>query len=158
MFFSTSLTKNTSPPPNYLLYISAKGAVEHLVRILAKDLGSKGITVNAICPGPVDTDLFRNGKTEQQIQFFASMHPQKRIGTPDEVAPVVAFLAKDEAGWVNGQKLFVNGVSTLSMPPCAHLFILDLLRVLTSDARTRYATVYIDTFIVSIPRFGLFPR
>ncbi|CAL1712626.1 unnamed protein product [Somion occarium] len=109
MFFSTSLTKNTAPPPNYLLYISAKGAVEHLVRVLAKDLGAKGITVNAICPGPVDTDLFRNGKTEQQIQFFANLHPQKRLASPDEIAPIVAFLARDEAGWINGQKVYVNG-------------------------------------------------
>ena len=110
MFFSTSLTKNTAPPPNYLLYISAKGAVEHIVRVLAKDLGARGVTVNAICPGPVDTELFRNGKTDQQIQFFANMHPQKRIAGPEEIAPIVAFLARDEAGWVNGEKMFVNGV------------------------------------------------
>lgn len=110
MFFSTSLTKNSAPPPNYVLYISAKGAVEHLVRVLAKDLGAKGITVNAICPGPADTDLFREGKTEQQIQFFANMHPLKRIATPDEIAPIVAFLARDEARWINGEKMYVNGV------------------------------------------------
>ncbi|CAL1712661.1 unnamed protein product [Somion occarium] len=109
MFFSTALTLNSAPPPNYLLYLTSKGAVEHVVRVLAKDLGAKGITVNAICPGPTDTDLFREGKTEQLIQFFANMHPQKRIPSPDEIAPIVAFLARDEAGWINGQKLYVNG-------------------------------------------------
>ncbi|KAI0074138.1 NAD-P-binding protein [Panus rudis PR-1116 ss-1] len=109
VFFSTSLTKNTAVPPNYLLYVAAKGAVNQLVRVLAKDLGAKGVTVNAIAPGPVDTDLFRNGKTEEQIKFFANLHPPKRIGEPDEIASVAAFLAKDDSGWVNGQTLYVNG-------------------------------------------------
>jgi len=109
IFFSTSLTKNTSPAPDYLLYIATKGAVNQFVRVLAKDLGSKGITVNGIAPGPVDTDLFRQGKTDQQVQFFANLHPEKRIGLPNDVAPVAAFLARQESQWVNGQILFVNG-------------------------------------------------
>lgn len=111
IFFSTSITKNTQVPPNYLVYAAAKGAVQQIVRVLSKDLGAKGLTVNAIAPGPVDTDLFNNGKSEQLIQFFANMHPQKRIPSPDEISPIAAFLARDESGWVNGQTIFVNGVS-----------------------------------------------
>lgn len=110
-FFSTSLTKFSLTTPNYLLYAASKGAVEQTVRVLAKDLGARGITVNAIAPGPTDTDLFRNGKNEQLIQFIRNFHPQKRIAEVDEVAPIVAFLSREEAGWINGQTHFVNGVS-----------------------------------------------
>lgn len=63
-------------------------------------------------PGPVDTSLFREGKPEQVVAAFANIHPLKRIGTVDDVAPVVAFLASPEAAWVNGQNILVNGVST----------------------------------------------
>lgn len=115
MFLSTSITKNTAVPPNYLIYAAAKGAINQIVRVLSKDLGARGLTVNAIAPGPVDTELFRNGKTEQMIQFFANMHPQKRIPQPDEIAPIAAFLSREEAGWVNGQTIFVNGVRNSSL-------------------------------------------
>ena len=80
-------------------------------RILAKDLGRKGITVNTVSPGPVDTDMFRYGKTEEAITTIANSHPLKRLGAPNEIAPVVAFLASPEAAWVNGQTIAVNGVS-----------------------------------------------
>ncbi|THH28272.1 hypothetical protein EUX98_g5912 [Antrodiella citrinella] len=109
LFFSSSLTINTAVPPNYVLYVSTKGAVEQIVRVLAKDLGTKGITVNAIAPGPTDTDLFRNGKSQQLIQTFEGMHPMKRLGQTSEIASVVSFLVSKEATWVNGQTWFVNG-------------------------------------------------
>lgn len=86
-----------------------------MTRTLAKDLGARGITVNTIAPGPTNTDLFREGKPEQLIQFFANMHPAKRIGEPDEIAPIVAFLSRDEAGWVNGQTIMINGVSPVEL-------------------------------------------
>ncbi|PSR70455.1 hypothetical protein PHLCEN_2v13606, partial [Hermanssonia centrifuga] len=108
-FFSSSTTKFSGIPSNYLLYTATKGAVEQMTRILAKDLGAKGITVNSIAPGPVDTDLFRSGKSEQLINFFKSLHPQKRIPSPDEISPIIAFLSREEAGWINGQTLYVNG-------------------------------------------------
>ncbi|KAI0331680.1 NAD-P-binding protein [Cubamyces sp. BRFM 1775] len=108
-FFSTSLTRSSGVTPDYLVYASTKGAVEQFSRILAKDLGTRGITVNTISPGPTDTDMFRNGKTEQQINFLAGLHPQKRLGTVDEVSKVVSFLVSDDASWVNGQTLMVNG-------------------------------------------------
>ena len=93
------------------MYVATKGAVEQMTRVLAKDLGARGINVNTIGPGPVDTDLFRAGKSEQLVNFFANLHPQKRIPQPDEISPIIAFLSRDEAGWVNGQTILVNGVS-----------------------------------------------
>ncbi|KAI0088148.1 NAD-P-binding protein [Irpex rosettiformis] len=109
IFISTSLTKFSGVPPSYVLYNATKGAVEQLVRVLAKDLGSNGITVNAVAPGPTNTELFTTGKSEQLIQFFSSLHPMKRIAEPNEISPVVAMLARDESVWVNGQTIFVNG-------------------------------------------------
>ncbi|KAI0358115.1 NAD-P-binding protein [Trametes cingulata] len=109
ILFSTSLTKASAIAPDYLVYASTKGAVEQLSRVLAKELGPRGITVNTIAPGPIDTDMFRNGKSEQQINFIAGLHPQKRLGTTEEVSNVVSFLASPEASWVNGQTLMVNG-------------------------------------------------
>ncbi|GBE89711.1 Versicolorin reductase 1 [Sparassis crispa] len=113
ILFSTSLTQNSMIAPNYLVYAATKGAVEQMTRVLSKDLGAKGLTVNAISPGPIDTDLFRTGKTEQVFNAIANMHPLKRVGQPDEVSPAVAFLARDDASWVNGQILMVNGGFTV---------------------------------------------
>ncbi|CDO69675.1 hypothetical protein BN946_scf184851.g63 [Trametes cinnabarina] len=109
IFFSTSLTRASTVPPNYLIYASTKGAVEQFSRVLAKDLGARGITVNTVSPGPTDTDLFRQGKTEQQINFFKGLHPQKRLGTAEEVSNVVSFLVSEDASWVNGQTILING-------------------------------------------------
>ena len=101
-------------PPTALVYVASKGAIEQISRVLAKDLGTRGITVNTVSPGPVDTDLFRADKSEQQIQFFVNMHPLKRLGEPNDISGVVAFLARPEAKWVNGQNILVNGVSAIS--------------------------------------------
>ncbi|KAH9852161.1 NAD-P-binding protein [Lenzites betulinus] len=109
IFFSSSVAHMSMVQPNYLVYTAAKGAVEQLARVLAKDLGAKGITVNTVAPGPIDTDLFRDGKASQEINFIAGLHPQKRLGTAEEVGDVVSFLVSDEARWVNGQTLMVNG-------------------------------------------------
>ncbi|KAF9263365.1 NAD-P-binding protein [Marasmius fiardii PR-910] len=111
ILFSTSLTKSTTVLPNALTYVATKGAVEQMTRVLAKDLGSKGITVNAISPGPTDTTLFRSGKPQSVIDFIATQNPQKRLGLPEDIAPIVAFLCKEEAKWINGQNINVNGVS-----------------------------------------------
>lgn len=114
VFFSSSLAHMSTVPPHYLVYAATKGAVEQLSRVLAKELGPRGITVNTVGPGPIDTDMFRTGKTEEQIALFASHHPQKRLGKPEEVSDVVAFLVSKDASWVNGQTLMVNGVSSRS--------------------------------------------
>ena len=116
IFISTSLTKASAVLPNALAYVASKGAIEQISRVLAKDLGSRGITVNTVSPGPVDTPLFRDGKTEQQIQFIAGLNPSNRLGLPEEIAPTIAFLASPAATWINGQNILVNGVSGLL--PC----------------------------------------
>ncbi|KAJ6530955.1 hypothetical protein DFH09DRAFT_994346 [Mycena vulgaris] len=109
IFFSTSLTASSVLAPNTLVYVASKAAVEQISRILAKDLGAKGITVNTVSPGPVDTPLFRAGKPESQIEMLAKLAPPGRLGTVEDIAPVVSFLASPAAQWVNGQNLRVNG-------------------------------------------------
>ena len=94
----------------YLIYAATKGAVEQMSRTLSKDLGAKGINVNTISPGPADTDMFRTGKTEEQIKFFEDLHPAKRLAQPDEIAKAACFVCSDDASWVNGQTIMVNGV------------------------------------------------
>ena len=103
---STTLTLNA---PGYGLYNATKGAVESIVRVAAKELGGRGITVNAVAPGPVETGLFLDGKSEADVQRMAGMAPQKRLGRPDDIAGVVAFLASPQAAWVNGQVVRANG-------------------------------------------------
>ncbi|KAF9435873.1 hypothetical protein BGZ76_005344 [Entomortierella beljakovae] len=109
IYLSTSLTTATFAGPNNFLYCATKGAVEQMTRTLSKDLGSKGITVNCINPGPTDTDGFRAGKTDAQVKAVENTAPSKRLGQPEEIANAVAFFASEDASWVNGQILRVNG-------------------------------------------------
>jgi 3-oxoacyl-[acyl-carrier protein] reductase len=95
--------------PLYSAYSATKAAVEQLTRIFAKEIGPRGITVNSISPGPTNTELFRAGKSEETIQRLATMAALGRLGEPDDVARVVLFLVGDDARWVTGQNLGVNG-------------------------------------------------
>ncbi len=95
--------------PNYGLYAASKGAVNQLTRVLSKELGAKNITVNGISPGPTDTELFREGKSGEQIAAMAAMSAFNRIGTPTDIADAVSLLVSEEARWITGQNLFVNG-------------------------------------------------
>ncbi|WP_374957042.1 SDR family oxidoreductase [Paraburkholderia sp. BL25I1N1] len=105
-FSSTTLALNM---PGYAIYNATKAAVEAFTHVFAKELRGRDITVNAVAPGPIATSLFLDGKTEEQIQTFAKMPPLQRLGQPDDIASVVAFLAGPDAGWVNGQILRANG-------------------------------------------------
>lgn len=107
--FSSSVTRLMLP--TYGVYSATKGAVEQLTRVFAKEVGSRGITVNSISPGPTNTELFLEGKTEETIQRFASMSALGRIGEPEDISRVVLFLASESAGWVTGQNIAVNGGS-----------------------------------------------
>jgi 3-oxoacyl-[acyl-carrier protein] reductase len=90
-------------------YTATKAAVESLIRSMAKELAGRGVRVNAVAPGPVDTDLFRAGKTDEAKAKAAGMSPFNRIGTPNEIAEVVSFLASGKASWIHGQVIQPNG-------------------------------------------------
>jgi 3-oxoacyl-[acyl-carrier protein] reductase len=105
-FSSTTLALNM---PGYAIYNGTKAAVEAFTKVFAKELRGREITVNAVAPGPIATDLFLNGKSEELIATFAKMPPLARLGQPDDIAKVVGFLAGSDAGWVNGQILRANG-------------------------------------------------
>ena len=109
IFLSSTVCGNSVVLPNYLLYASTKGAIEQMVHVLAKDLGRKGITVNAIAPGPTGTELFFKGKSEQLLNTIRSWSPFGRLGTPEEIAGAIAFLAGPGGSWTSGQVLRVNG-------------------------------------------------
>ncbi|SEH30458.1 SDR family oxidoreductase [Chryseobacterium culicis] len=95
--------------PTYGVYAATKAAVEQMSRIFAKEIGSRGINVNCVLPGPTGTDLFLKGKSEEQIKQLASSNAFGRLGTPEDIAEVVAFLASDQAKWISGQSIGANG-------------------------------------------------
>lgn len=104
---STSVNGNMLP--TYSVYAGTKGAVEQFTRQLAKEFGPKEITINAIAPGPIATELFMNGKSDQQIEMFKNMNAFRRLGTPGDVAGAINLFLSEEASWITGQTIRVNG-------------------------------------------------
>lgn len=95
--------------PTYGTYCATKGAIEQLTRIFSREVGERKITVNAVSPGPTDTELFNQGKADETIEKLAGMSPFNRIGEPIDIARIVAFLVSEEAAWVTGQNIGANG-------------------------------------------------
>ncbi len=105
--FSSTTTRLLMP--TYGTYVATKGAVEQLTRVFAKEIGNRGINVNAVQPGPTNTELFTKGKPQEVIDHLASLNAFNRLGKPDDIAKVVLFLASDEAKWISGQLIGLNG-------------------------------------------------
>lgn len=95
--------------PGYTIYSGTKAPVEEYTRMLAKELGAKRITVNSFAPGPVDTPFFHGQENEQSAAYAARLSTEQRLGTIDDIVPIVAFLASPESQWVNGQTVWING-------------------------------------------------
>jgi len=105
--FSTSV--NRVMLPTYSTYVATKAAVEHLTRVFAKEIGNRGINVNSVSPGPTNTELFIKGKPQQAIDGAKSLSAFNRLGEPEDIASVIAFLASDDAKWISAQNIGVNG-------------------------------------------------
>lgn len=103
---SSVIAKNL---PSYGPYIAAKAGVEGLVKVFANELRGRHITVNAVAPGPVATDLFFDGKSTEQVAQSVMLSPLERIGQPDDIADAICFLASPQGGWINGQIIRSNG-------------------------------------------------
>lgn len=94
---------------SYSIYAAIKAGVETMTKILAKELRGRSITVNAVAPGPTATALFLDGKPDEVIQKMSKAPPLERLGTPEDIANVVAFLVSEGASWINGQTIRANG-------------------------------------------------
>lgn len=105
--FTSSLV--AASRPLYGAYTASKAAVEAMVKILAKELKGSGITANCVAPGPIATEMFFAGKTEEMVKRIVEENPLGRLGQTEDVAGLVRFLVSDEGEWVNGQIVRVNG-------------------------------------------------
>lgn len=104
--FSSSVQKIARP--SYTAYAATKGAVDAITLILAKEMRGRDVTVNSVAPGPTATPLFLEGKDQETLDRMRSEPPLERLGTPGDIAEVVAFLA-GPARWINGQIIYPNG-------------------------------------------------
>ena len=95
--------------PMYSVYAGSKAPLEDFTRALAKEIGGRGVTVNVVAPGPIDTPFFHGQETEQSTAYLKNMSVAGRLGEVDDIVPIVDFLASEGAQWVTAQTLFVNG-------------------------------------------------
>jgi NAD(P)-dependent dehydrogenase (short-subunit alcohol dehydrogenase family) len=103
----TSLTAGTAP--GYALYAGTKAPCEEFTRMLAREVGKRGITINTIAPGPLDNTFFHAAETPESARFAANLSIAGRLGRENDVTPLVTFLAQPDSQWVTGQTLWVNG-------------------------------------------------
>ena len=94
---------------NAAIYCAAKAAVNNLTRAMAMDYGKSGIRANTVCPSATATEMFLGGSTQEVIDSFYNQNPMGRIGKPEEIAKVIRFLASDDAAYINGQCISVDG-------------------------------------------------
>jgi 3-oxoacyl-[acyl-carrier protein] reductase len=104
---STTLTGVTTG--FYGMYAAGKAAAEQMVKALAQEIGSRGVTVNLVAPGPVDTRFFHDQETPESVEYVIHATPRQRLGQPSDIAPIVGFLASERAGWITGQIIRANG-------------------------------------------------
>lgn len=95
--------------PTYGPYAATKAVQDMYASVLAKELGARDVSVNAVAPGLVNTTLFTDGKTEQQIQGFVDRTPMGRLGEPSDIADTIAALCSGDGAWISGQTIFSNG-------------------------------------------------
>src|SRR6202034_594202 len=106
------------------VYSGAKGGLIAFTKTLAREVAGHGITANTVCPGPTDTPMLRKfidgsgQNAEKVVGGLIRAVPMKRLGTPDDIGPAVAFLASDAAGFITGQTLSVSGGPTMALPCC----------------------------------------
>lgn len=104
-----STTVVASKVPGHAVYTASKAAVESLTAIMAKELQGRNITINAVAPGPVATEMLLEGKTEEELDQRRRANPLGRLGEPEDIAAAVSFLAGPDGGWINGQTIRANG-------------------------------------------------
>jgi 3-oxoacyl-[acyl-carrier protein] reductase len=97
------------PPAGYGLYVGSKAAVEHMSKVLSIELGDRGITVNSVSPGPTATDEFKNSVDESKAAAAAAQSPFNRIGQPDDIANVMAFVVSEQCSWITGHTFQASG-------------------------------------------------
>ena len=106
---NVSSVSTSWPGADEILYAASKGALEQLSRVASRALGSRQITVNTVSPGTTDTEFLRTNVPEGVRQTVARMTPLGRLGRPEDIAAVVAYLAGADAGWVTGQNIRADG-------------------------------------------------
>lgn len=108
-FIAVSSTVLALNYPNYGPYVASKAGVEGLVKVFANELRGRNITVNAVAPGAVATELFFKGKSDELVERLSKLPPLERLGQPEDISGVVSFLAGPDGRWINGQVVRANG-------------------------------------------------
>ena len=93
----------------YGVYAGSKAPLEDFTRALAKEIGHRGVTVNTVAPGPIDTPFFHGEENEQSVNYLKAASVANRLGAIDDIVPTIEFIASEESRWITGQILFVNG-------------------------------------------------
>jgi len=106
---NTSSIVSTLSPPGGAVYNATKSAVDGLTRTFAKELGQRKIRVNSVNPGPIETEGTHSAGIVDKFKAYAAVTPLGRIGQPDDIAPVVVFLASPDSGWITGESLYITG-------------------------------------------------